>query len=114
MPAKRVQKVAKKESSAAGMYGVACPIIYGKKCPCFLTTKNYTYMTVVSRKEWKVEFKKKIKEKSGIKSKNSEWYPYREAENAWEARYGTEINLETGRMKWEDEIRKAPGLRKKM
>lgn len=63
---------------------------------------------------WKRIYDKKIKEKSGIQSKKSEWYPYRHAANAWEARYGTEINIETGRMKWEDEIRKAPGLQKKM
>jgi hypothetical protein len=110
MPEKRVQKVAKKESSAAGMYGVAVPILDGVKKPQFLETKNYTKKTVCSPSVWKEKFEKKLTLFKGIKSRTSPWYEFRDAENPWEARYGNEINPDTGRKNWEDEIRKAPGL----
>lgn len=114
MPEKRVQKVPKKESSAAGMYGVAVPIIGGVKKPQFLETLNYTTVTVCAPKIWDPAFQKKINQFKGIKSRTSPWYEFRNAENPWEARYGNEINPETGRKMWEDEIRKAPGLCKLM
>jgi transposase len=112
MPEKKVQKIAKKTSSAAGMYGVAVPIIDGEKRPQFLPTKNYCHKTVCNPEVWDFEVQKKINQFKGIKSKTSPWYPYKDAANPWEARYGNEINPDTGRKMWEDEIRKAPQLNK--
>jgi hypothetical protein len=88
VPARRYRVVPKYPKEARGCYGVAAPIIEGRRQGKFIKPFDYTLKKLVSYKVWKEAVAKEIKKRRNTKGKSSPWCKFKDTVNPYLARYG--------------------------
>jgi hypothetical protein len=100
VPSRKYRVVAKYTEEARGCYGVCKPVIDGREQGQFIKSFNYTAKKLVSLKAYKKLMRKEMTYRRGMKS--GAWKNFN-GENPYEERYGDN---------WEEELKKAPSMKK--